>query len=237
MYPLTHLYVTARVVEKLTPALALGSILPDLLVGAGIPWSKAHQPLQLDLAHRLNNQEIALGAMIHGIDLPGLDYFSDLSYGDGKGYAYQLAACLQEEILQLGIHPEHVLWRGHNFIEMGVEIHLNKIHSHLWSFLEQARASTHLQNEIQQLALELRAKHPELIGSILNRFLKMRGQKNNLIKDYSLKLASFYQISLPEEQSLLILNRSLLLVENSYPDFLEHCIEKITHSLNYACLI
>ncbi|HHX51145.1 MAG TPA: hypothetical protein GX711_06880 [Clostridia bacterium] len=237
MYPLTHLYVTARVLGELTPALALGSILPDLLVGTGIPWSKAHQPLDLDITNRLENQEIALGAIIHGIDLPGLDYFSDLSYKDEKGYAYQLAACLETEILQLGVHQDHVLWRGHNFIEMGVEVLLNEHHPHLWLFLEKARILTHLQDEVQLLVLELRAKRPEFIDNILDRFLKMRGQKNVLAKDYSLKLAAFYQISLSEKQSLSVLDKSLSLVNDSYSDFLEHCIERIAHSLNCACLI
>ena len=81
MYPLTHLYFTKNVLGRLSSALALGSVLPDILTSVGMKWKEAH-------SQNIFPHKEMLGNLIHGINLPGLDYYSDCAF-EGRKVAFQ----------------------------------------------------------------------------------------------------------------------------------------------------
>lgn len=226
MYPLTHFYVTKLVLNKLNPGLALGSILPDILVGAGLDWQTAHNYKDLVT----ENKDIILGDLIHGTFLPGLDYYSDCSYDGKEGYAFQHARYLYEDIVKLGVPKNHALWRGHNFIEMAVECSVNAENNFLWQYLESAAGEKHLLNEIHLIIASYNLNQ-KIVSRILKRFLAIRGETNYLAQDYSRKLNNVYALNLVAPQCLAILNKAADIITCSCGFFLDTCIEKITVNL------
>lgn len=237
MYPLSHLYVSLRVMETINPSLALGSILPDMLVGAGLEWDNAHRVFQNPLsAPEAASLPLMVGASLHGIGLPGLDYYSDISFEQGEGYAFQKAVFIEEDIANLGVNPDHAIWRGHNFVEMAIEIELHQNHQELWSYLDQASKDNRLLNEVNDLSKSLEAPRPHITPLVLERFLAIRGEKRTLTKDYADKLNQIYSLSIEPKEIEGIVNKAFSFIQEDYEDFLEKAIGKIKISLEQSPL-
>lgn len=227
MYPLTHLYVAQQVLGYLNMASALGSILPDVLTGAGLKWQQAHNfkdfdGLELDLIR---------GDLIHGSYLPGLDYYSDCAYKGREGFAFQNALYLRQDLLELGLPKEHILWRGHNFIEMAIETNLNKTHSHLWSYLEEASLDPNLKDQVYNVIAHYNLDNPRILDLTLERFLGIRGQEELLAQDYTHKLNKIYQLNLNPEACLRVIHKSQEIISEHYQNFLNYCIQQISQDL------
>ncbi len=130
MYPLTHIYFARKVMGFLDDALLLGSIFPDMVTLCDIPWEESHR-LGLILWPHFKKAAPPLvhftqGIITHGIEPRGLDYYSDEQYGSyEKGYCFEKAKPLIEQVVEvLRIPPENGWWKAHNFIEMGIELHI-----------------------------------------------------------------------------------------------------------------
>ncbi|NLL17616.1 MAG: hypothetical protein GX262_01165 [Clostridia bacterium] len=231
MYPLSHIYVSSQILDEMDASLALGSVLPDVLVGTGILWRKAHHSTGEPFQEHLHSPSLRIGAALHGIDLPGLDFFSDVSYAEGKGYAYQKAVHIKQDIMKLGVKQEHALWRGHNFVEMAIEIALNNQHSQFWRYLEQGQQDDNLMAQIARLAIELEATQPDAAPLVLDRFLTIRGQKKDLAQDYATKLNRIYSLAVEPAQCETIITKAMELIEPDYRQFLNSSIRTIQLAL------
>lgn len=227
MYPLTHLFITHEVLGYLNPAAALGSILPDILTAAGLPWHQAHGFKNLDGI----DQDIIRGDWIHGSDLPGLDYYSDCAYKENEGFAFQHALYLRQDLWELGLPKEHLLWRGHNFIEMAVEINLNNTYSHLWSYLEEASKQQDLKKQIYNVMATYGLEKKQILDLVLDRFLNIKGQQELLAEDYADKLNKIYQLNIASENCLELILKSQELIAPHYQNFLNYCIQQIREDL------
>jgi len=231
MYPLSHIYVSYCALNQMDPPTALGSVLPDILVGTGIPWRKAHRSTEAPFQQYLISPALRLGAALHGIDLPGLDYFSDISYRNGKGYAYQKATFIEKDVIALGVQPEHAAWRGHNFIEMAMEIKLSRQHPQLWQYLEEAQNGTNLLGQVEELARALEATYPERVPQVLQRFLTIRGKEEALARDYANKLNNFYSLSIDPAACQTIIAKCLDIIEADCQSFLSEAIDALRQGL------
>jgi hypothetical protein len=236
MYPLSHIYVSSKILDEMDASLALGSVLPDVLVGTGILWREAHHSTRAPFEEHLHSPFLRIGAALHGIDLPGLDFFSDVSYAEGKGYAYQKAVHIEEDIINLGVNQEHALWRGHNFVEMAIEVTLNEQHSQFWQYLKQGQQDENLMAQITRLANELEANQPDVAPLVLDRFLTIRGQKENLAKDYATKLNRIYSLTIEPSQCENIITKAMELIETDYRQFLDNSIQTIQLALANSTL-
>lgn len=236
MYPLSHIYVSYRALNQMDSHTALGSVLPDILVGTGIPWRKAHHSTKAPFQEHLTSPSLRLGAALHGIDLPGLDYFSDISYQNGKGYAYQKASLIENDVMEMGVQPDHALWRGHNFIEMAIEIKLSQQHPELWQYLFEAQKNDNLHNQVSMLANSLGATHPELAPQVLNRFLTLQGQVDSLAQDYAKKLSNFYSLPVDPTNCKTIITKSMAIVQEDYQEFLANSINAIQQAIEKSPL-
>lgn len=225
MYPLTHLYVTKNVLGELSSALALGSVLPDILTSVGMKWKEAHS--QEVIPH----QEMLLGNLIHGINLPGLDYYSDCAFGEQEGFAFQYATNLVHDLTKLGIPMEHSLWRGHNFVEMAVEVRLNENENELWQELELAAADEQLKSVIYDFLSNQGFKEAHLVNQALDRFLSIRGRLDKLAEDYAKKLSSIYQIQIDSASCEKLILKSQDLINGNYKVFLEKCCQQINQDI------
>lgn len=225
MYPLTHLYVTKNVLGDLSPALALGSVLPDILTSVGVIWREAHNQ------KNFSQKEMLLGNLIHGIGLPGLDYYSDCAFQGQEGFAFQYAQHLENDLTQLGIPKEHSLWRGHNFIEMAVEVNLNQTESDLWQELETASQDENLLNIIYEFLRQHDYQEEHLVNKALERFLTVRGKLERLGEDYANKLNSIYQTQVDKKNCQKLILKSQDLIQDQYQKFLEKCCELIKNDI------
>ncbi len=180
MYPLTHIYFARKVLGNLDDATTLGSIFPDMVILCGIPWEESHR-LGLKLWPHFKDapfplSRFARGVITHGIEPPGLDYFSDEQYETfEKGYCFEKARPLVDQVIEaLSIKPEDGWWKAHNFVEMGIELYIFDRNPEL---LSQMRQSFKNQSLIELLVAHLspllvsRTKHLEACFSIFERFV------------------------------------------------------------------
>lgn len=127
MFPQTHVYFAEMVLGRRSDAITLGSIFPDMMVGAGVDHARAHS-LGCELLDMFRDSEeltdFALGAVTHGISPRGLDYFGDEKYpGCERGYCFEKGRTLVDQTIEACNLPERMgLWKAHNIVEMGIEM-------------------------------------------------------------------------------------------------------------------
>ncbi|GBF32736.1 hypothetical protein DCCM_0932 [Desulfocucumis palustris] len=131
MFPQTHVYFAERVLGKLNDAVALGSIFPDMAIGAGVNRDISHSSGRelLDfMRHDAVMIDFARGNITHGVEPDGLDY-----YGDEKNPPYERGYCFEKgrrfidpTIEACNIPGEMGWWKAHNIVEMGIELHVSQ---------------------------------------------------------------------------------------------------------------
>jgi hypothetical protein len=169
VFPLAHLYVAREVLSHLDEEIALGSIFPDTVIAMPIDWDATHrgfagffQSLKKD--ERSSISGFLAGFIMHGVEPRGLDYFGDEKYGGkNSGYSFQKSAPLVSAVSAcLGVDEEMARWKAHNFIEMGVEMHLSRIAPDLGEIL-----GSGLKNK----------KYIRLASSLLSRFYGIEAEE------------------------------------------------------------
>ncbi len=136
--------------ERLDDAAILGSIFPDLVLLSGLDWETSHS-LGEKIWHHIHKggEErvlFSLGVISHGIEPRGLDYYSDEKFGTfEKGYCFEKARPLVDAVVEAcNLSLNDGWWKAHNFIEMGVELYLNRRRPELISKLRRAFSNTGL---------------------------------------------------------------------------------------------
>lgn len=142
MYPLAHLYFARKALSFADDALLLGSIYPDMAIISGIDWEESHR-LGFKLWQHFCRKGrplayFSLGVISHGVEPPGLDYYSDEKYGSfEKGYCFEKARPLIDDVIKACfISAGDGWWKAHNFIEMGIELYLFDKFPHLLTLLK-----------------------------------------------------------------------------------------------------
>ncbi len=127
MYPQTHVYFAERVLGRMNDAVALGSIFPDMAIGAGVHRDLSHGS-GLEILEFLKDQDqlrdFALANITHGVNPDGLDYYGDeINPPFERGYCFEKGRCLVEATIRAcNIPPEMGWWKSHNIVEMGIEM-------------------------------------------------------------------------------------------------------------------
>ncbi|MFZ5642313.1 MAG: hypothetical protein ACOY46_01835 [Bacillota bacterium] len=130
MFPQTHVYFAGIVLEKMNDAVALGSVFPDMAIGAGVNRDVSHNR-GLEMFQFLKSDsellDFALANMTHGVSPDGLDY-----YGDEKNPPFERGYCFEkgrplivQTIEACNIPPEMGWWKAHNIVEMGIEMRIS----------------------------------------------------------------------------------------------------------------
>lgn len=127
MYPQTHVYFAQRVLGRMNDAVALGSIFPDMAIGAGVHRDISHGS-GIEIFRFLKEQgqlrDFALANITHGVNPGGLDYYGDeINPPFERGYCFEKGRCLVESTIRAcNIPPEMGWWKSHNIVEMGIEM-------------------------------------------------------------------------------------------------------------------
>ncbi len=226
MFPLTHLYVNQIILGNLSPEMALGSVLPDLLTSNGVDWALAHR---MKLHYHLS-QDIIYGDALHGSELPGLDYYTDKNYKHDQGYAFYKAKYIKENLIHLGIPEQDALWRGHNIIEMAVEVNIRNRTDTSYQTLLQMLGHRDLLRSIEQ-NLSLHLEQPINLEKGIALFAAQDGQQKKLADYFTRKINSHHGLLLLPQNIEHLIDQAQTIIERDYMSFLEICIQKMTDHL------
>jgi hypothetical protein len=135
MFPIAHAWMIEQCVPN--PALAqyLGCVWPDMLYGSPLTHQQTHRGGAALAAYATSLppgdegdafRRFVRGALSHGVEPHGFDWYSDEEYGglpsEERGYAFQRGRPLAERAaVACGVDPGHGGWKAHNLIEMAFE--------------------------------------------------------------------------------------------------------------------
>jgi hypothetical protein len=135
MFPLAHAWMIEQCVSDPTPAHYLGCVWPDMLYGSPLTHQQTHREGAALAAYATSLppgdeaeefRQFVLGALSHGVEPHGFDWYSDEEYGglpaSERGYAFQRGRRLAERVAAAcGVAPDQGWWKAHNLIEMAFE--------------------------------------------------------------------------------------------------------------------
>jgi len=160
IFPLAHLYFAKKVVGQFHPLLALGGTFPDLGKGMGLDRNQAHAAgtdfYTWCLKHAPELIPAAQGMIIHGVDPKGVDFYADEHWGTKeRGWCFQqIEPFVPQVIKACAIPSEWGLWKGHNFVEMAMELVVQEVEPSL-----PEKMLTAAQDPVAKAALTQGVKH------------------------------------------------------------------------------
>lgn len=127
MFPQTHLYFAARILSRMSDAIALGSVFPDMVITREVTWNDTHcrgAELYRYLCRDRQLRDFSLAAVTHGASPAGLDFYGDKSYPPyDHGFCFEKSRPLVEKTIAACRVPEEMgWWKAHNILEMGIEL-------------------------------------------------------------------------------------------------------------------
>ena len=168
MFPIVHYYTNKTFIKEGNSFLIWGGLFPDLASNAGINRDYAHQIGEPFYYYCKKNAPhaipLAKGIMGHGIKPFGMDYYADEYWPGGKkGWCFQKGEKWAEKVGIATSLPEELwYWKSHNFIEMSLDLLLNKEYPQLREDLLKGLSNKIILKEA---------------SSILAEYLEIDGQK------------------------------------------------------------
>ncbi len=162
------------VLGRISDAIALGSIFPDMIINKQVSHAAAHSMGgKLLRAFKGNAQwvDFARGVVTHGISPPGLDYFGDEKYpGCQRGYCFEKGRSLVKQTIEAcNIPPEMGWWKAHNIIEMGIELRIGACGTY-GQILRRAFNNKQLINQLTHLLADLTGNKAGFLQSRIASF-------------------------------------------------------------------
>ncbi|HEY7022449.1 MAG TPA: hypothetical protein VH349_15125 [Ktedonobacterales bacterium] len=135
MFPIAHAWMIEQCVPSPTLAHYLGCVWPDMLYGSPLTHQQTHREGAALAAYATplppgdeaeEFRQFVQGALSHGVEPHGFDWYSDEEYGglpaSKRGYAFQRGRQLAERAAAAcGVAPDQGWWKAHNLIEMAFE--------------------------------------------------------------------------------------------------------------------
>jgi len=129
MFPLVHHYAD-KIISPLAEdhLMIFGGLFPDLASGGGMERNFAHECGALFYEWcRKNAPEgllMARSVICHGTEPKGLDYYADEDWNGGpKGWCFHEGKKYMDGVRKATpLGEDYILWKAHNFVEMGLEL-------------------------------------------------------------------------------------------------------------------
>jgi hypothetical protein len=135
MFPIAHAWMTEQCISDPTLAHYLGCVWPDMLYGSPLTHQRTHREGASLAAYATSLppgdeadefRQFVQGALSHGVEPRGFDWYSDEEYGglpaSERGYAFQRGRQLADRAAEAcGVAPDQGWWKAHNLIEMAFE--------------------------------------------------------------------------------------------------------------------
>jgi len=226
VFPQTHVYFAERILGRRSDAITLGSIFPDMMVGAGVDHKRAHS-LGLELLNMFQDSEeltdFALGAVTHGISPQGLDYFGDEKYpGYELGYCFEKGRGLVEGTIEACNLPERMgLWKAHNIVEMGIEMKISCWDNYgqvLRRAFNNHNLIDHLTNALSTITVDT-GQLRKRIASFPGYIEVYPATAQSLAGKYRIQMYARHQININTSKVALLIEAAADRVEDDLADF------------------
>ncbi|HKT38784.1 MAG TPA: hypothetical protein VJR48_10455, partial [Ktedonobacterales bacterium] len=167
-----------------------------------------------------------MGALSHGTEPHGFDWYSDEEYGgrpaSERGYAFQHAAPLAEDAARAcGVAPEQGWWKAHNLVEMAFEQPLYLAAPHLGASLADACADEALCNRIASVLAGAMQRFPSVVT-----FAPATARP--LAELYAHQTRLKHAGSNPDVAALeLLIERAQTIIAPTRDEYLANCLESV----------
>ncbi len=236
MGPLSHIYVSTKVVKRNSDLLVFGSVLPDFswTSKTSIGSDQIHYNPSRFYDFIKNNYpeftNLGLGARLHSDVDKGADFYSDDTQ---KGFAKVKGKYIENDISKLlgEEKSEKTLQLAHTYIEVGVDILLNIEDSNILEMYKQSVNTLDL-NKIADCISDYLNIDSSTIQKEIQNFINIVGPNSySSIETLHENLLSYIKLSRGKNVDLL-LSRSILqkaqnIMENKYQKYLDSAIQKI----------
>ncbi|HKT39018.1 MAG TPA: hypothetical protein VJR48_11655 [Ktedonobacterales bacterium] len=184
MFPLAHAWLIQRIIPTAQPVHYLGCVWPDMLFGSPLSHSESHRSgARLAEAigalpagpERDEFRAFVAGALSHGSEPHGFDWYSDEEYGGRpaaeRGYAFQHAVSLAGDAARAcGVAPEQGWWKAHNLVEMAFEQSLYLAAPQLGESLAAACADEALCHRVARVLAGVFGQPADALAGAMQRF-------------------------------------------------------------------
>jgi hypothetical protein len=246
MFPLAHAWLIQRLVLSPTPAHYLGCVWPDMLFGSPLSHTQSHRS-GMRLVEAINAvpagpardeyRAFVVGALSHGTEPHGFDWYSDEEYGgrpaSERGYAFQQAVSISEDAARAcGVAPEQGWWKAHNLVEMAFEQPLYLAAPHLGVSLADACADVALCARIAGVLAGVFGQPADALSGAMLRFpsvvtfapATVRPQAETYAHQTRLKHAG----SNPDVAALeSLIERAQAIIAPTRDEYLATCVENV----------
>lgn len=184
MFPIAHAWLVEQLIPEPTPAHYLGCVWPDMLFGSPLSHVQSHRRGALLAAHTHTLGDTAdaqvfrafvAGALTHGSEPHGFDWYSDEQYSDApeqRGYAFQHGRAIATETARAcGIAEEQGWWKAHNLVEIAFERPLYLAQPSLGERLASACGDAALRVRIAGVLAHFFREPAEELEAAMRRFL------------------------------------------------------------------
>lgn len=239
MFPQTHVYFAERVLGRINDAVTMGSIFPDMAIGAGVHRDISHCRGEELLGFLKNSPELydfALANITHGVKPDGLDY-----YGDEKNPPFERGYCFEkgrrfigQTIKACNIPQEMGWWKAHNIVEMGIELHVSS-YAPYGEMLHQAFNNSSLIDKICKQVGSYFGNGPLPFNSRIASFHDYidleKATPESLAKKYDYQMYYKHRIRIDTVLVASLINQAAECVQNDMEDFFASVTRKVRNTL------
>jgi hypothetical protein len=223
MFPLAHAWMIEQCVPEPTLAHYLGCVWPDMLYGAPLSHQQTHRggPELVAYAVALppgdavdEFRHFVRGALSHGVEPHGFDWYSDEQYGglpdSERGYAFQRGRPLAERAaVACDVAHDQGWWKAHNLVEIAFERRLFAERPERGARIAAACANTAL---VERISVLLAAHFGQPAGALalpIRRFLEVVELRpttiQSLARTYALQTRLRHPGAQPDEAAIAAL--------------------------------
>ncbi|NLM44156.1 MAG: hypothetical protein GX201_09120 [Clostridiales bacterium] len=240
MFPFTHIWFSRNVLGYSNNMTVLGSIFPDAFVSLILDYDATHKT-GWKLYDYFNIKKPKLldfvkSSVTHTVSPKGLDYYGDESYRGSKGYCFQKAESIVEEVIEACNIPEKFgLWKAHNFIEMAIELIILNENEYLLELLDKALKDNLAMHDIE---CSLESYYGLRTGSLRNNFKKFKHfvYKENISSrilsiNYDHHMKARHGISIDIDKASRIIDKAKHIIHDDYVEFFEVAVTRVREML------
>lgn len=238
MFPITHMWFAEKVLGFRDSNVILGAIFPDIVISGSLDYKQTHY-CGFPLYHYLKdgNPVFAKAMVTHTVDPMGLDYYGDESYQSGyKGYCFQKGQRIVDQVIEVCKIPEsYGLWKAHNFIEMGIEMHVSEQNQYLLKALHEAFLDQEaIKTAGEQIEHYFGLKRNVILESFkgFSKFIEIEKMDSyTLAEKYDLQMQSKHNTFIDIEGAAEIIDFSKKIIIADIEEFFQYCHSNITRML------
>ena len=237
MFPITHIWFSEKVLGKRNNMTVLGAVFPDIVISGCLNYQETHLGGWELFSYIKENQseymDFARSMITHTVSPKGLDYYGDEDYLKGyKGYCFQKAEAIRNQVVDAcNIPSEFGLWKGHNFIEMAIEMIIVQQDKTLTVALEEAIKDTKLMEQLTNCLEGYYGIPASTLKSCIEKFasfIELRDLNSySLAEKYNSQMQTKHCIEINVLKCSRIIEDSMDLVKDDMNEFFDYTAKKV----------